>query len=84
METCSKKNVSALSNAQIVISVAFFLLGIVDGFFIKDIYVSFTFLPCWIGALVGNILTNIYLATQRRPTLCRSIMYCYASVYYDL
>ena len=55
METCSKPNIRALSKAQIVISIVFFLLGTVDGFLIKDIYVSFTFLPCWAGALVGNI-----------------------------
>jgi len=54
METCSKPNVTALSIAQIVISVAFFLLGLVDGFFIKDIFVSYISLPCWVGALVGS------------------------------
>lgn len=63
METCSKPNIRALSNAQIVISMVFFLLGIVDGFLIKDINVSFAFLPCWVGTLVGNILKDIHLAT---------------------
>ena len=74
METCSKPNIRSLSNAQIVISIVFFLLGTVDGFLIKYIYVSFAFLPCWIGALVGNILNDIYLGTQRRPTFCRSMI----------
>ena len=61
METCSKPNVKALSNAQIMISAAFFLIGLVDGFYIKFIYVSLAFLPCWIAALVGNILKDIYI-----------------------
>ena len=63
METCSKSNVKALSSAQIVISTAFFLIGLVDGFYIKFVYVSLAFLPCWIAALVGNILKDIYLVT---------------------
>ena len=63
METCSKSNVKALSNAQIVMSAALFLIGLVDGLHIKFIYVSLAFLPCWIAALVGNISKDIYLVT---------------------
>ncbi|KAK2560156.1 hypothetical protein P5673_017130 [Acropora cervicornis] len=68
METCNKPNVEALAIAQIVISVAFFLLGIVDGFLIKDIYVSFIFLPCWVGALVLPVgLMGLRLTSYQRP-----------------
>jgi len=57
-----------LAIAQIVISVAFFLLGIVDGFLIKDIYVSFIFLPCWVGALVLPVgLMGLRLTSYQRP-----------------
>ena len=55
MESCSKPAVKALSIAQIVISAAFFLLSIVDGFYIQLIHVNLTLLPCWIAVLVGNI-----------------------------
>ena len=60
METCSKRNVMGLSIAQIVLSAAFFLLGMVDGFHIQFAHVSLTFLPCWIAALVGNISNDTY------------------------
>ena len=49
-----------LSIAQIVLSAAFFLLGMVDGFHIQFVHVSPMFLPCWIAALVGNISNDIY------------------------
>ncbi|XP_044181837.1 uncharacterized protein LOC122962681 [Acropora millepora] len=52
METYSKRNVMGLSIAQIVLSAAFFLLGMVDGFHIQFVHVSPMFLPCWIAALV--------------------------------
>ena len=55
MEPCSKPIVTALSITQIVMSVAFFLLGMVDRFYVKFAYTSFTFLPCWIFPLVRNI-----------------------------
>ena len=60
METYSKRNVMGLSIAQIVLSAAFFLLGVVDGFHIQFVHVSPMFLPCWIAALVGNIANDIY------------------------
>ena len=63
METCSKPIVMALLIGQIVMSAAFFVLGMVDGFYIQFAHVSLTFLPCWIVALVGNILKDICLAT---------------------
>ncbi|XP_074606355.1 uncharacterized protein LOC141859395 [Acropora palmata] len=52
MEPCSKPIVMALSIAQIVMSAAFFLLGMVDRFYVKFAYTSFAFLPCWIFPLV--------------------------------
>ncbi|XP_044181707.1 uncharacterized protein LOC114960561 [Acropora millepora] len=52
METSTKPMVMALSIAQIVMAGAFFLLGLVDGFYIQFAHVSLTFLPCWIVALV--------------------------------
>ena len=55
MEPCSKPIVVALSITQIVMSAAFFLLGMVDRFYVKFAYTSFTFLPCWIFPLVRNI-----------------------------
>ncbi|XP_015768732.1 PREDICTED: uncharacterized protein LOC107347339 isoform X2 [Acropora digitifera] len=68
METCSKPNVTALSIAQIVISVTLFLLGLVDGFFIKDIFVSYIFLPCWVGALVLPVgVMGLRLTSYQRP-----------------
>ncbi|XP_044181616.1 uncharacterized protein LOC122962533 [Acropora millepora] len=94
METCSKPNVKALSIAQIVISVAFFLLGIVDGLFIKDIYVSFIFLPCWVGALVLPVgLMGLRLTSYQRPrtlqllkhaiwSLCVACIICSAVITY--
>ena len=69
METCSQPNVKALSFAKIVFSAAFFLFGIVDGFHIQFVHASPAFLPFWVAALVGNILNDIYLATQRRLKL---------------
>ena len=84
METSTKPMVMALSIAQIVMAGAFFLLGLVDGFYIQFAHVSLTFLPCWIVALVGNILIEIYWATRRGLTLFRSLMYCYICIYYDL
>ncbi|XP_029194805.2 uncharacterized protein LOC114960546 [Acropora millepora] len=68
METCSKPNVKALSIAQIVISVTFFLLGTVDGSFIEDIYVRLIFLPCWVGALVLPVgVMGLRLTSYQRP-----------------
>ncbi|XP_044181982.1 uncharacterized protein LOC122962772 [Acropora millepora] len=52
MEPCSKPIVVALSITQIVMSAAFFVLGMVDRFYVKFAYTSFTFLPCWIFPLV--------------------------------
>ncbi|XP_067046375.1 uncharacterized protein [Acropora muricata] len=52
MEPCSKPIVMALSITQIVMSAAFFVLGMVDRFYVKFAYTSFAFLPCWIFPLV--------------------------------
>ncbi|XP_015768706.1 PREDICTED: uncharacterized protein LOC107347322 isoform X1 [Acropora digitifera] len=51
MEPCSKPIVMALSITQIVMSAAFFVLGMVDRFYVKFAYTSFAFLPCWIFPL---------------------------------
>ncbi|XP_074607918.1 uncharacterized protein LOC141860648 [Acropora palmata] len=68
MESCSKPAVKALSIAQIVISAAFFLLSIVDGFYIQLIHVNLTLLPCWIAVLVLP-LGVMGLALSCRQTL---------------
>ncbi|XP_067046374.1 uncharacterized protein [Acropora muricata] len=94
METCSKRHVKTLSKAQIAISVAFFLLGIVDGFLIKDIFVSFIFLPCWVGALVLPVglmglalssyqtLRTLQLLKHAIWSLCVACIICSALVIY--
>lgn len=49
----NKRIMMVLSIAQIVMSVIFFILGVVDGFQIRFGYVSLLYTPCWMGALVS-------------------------------
>ena len=51
----NKRLVKALSIAQIVMSVIFFVLGMVDGFKVRYMFVSLTYTPCWMAALVSII-----------------------------
>ncbi|XP_044181296.1 uncharacterized protein LOC114960521 [Acropora millepora] len=52
MEPCSKPIVMALSITQIVMSAAFFLLGMIHGFYGERSFTLTRFFPCWIVALV--------------------------------
>jgi len=53
MEGPNKRSLMALSIAQIVMSIIFFVLGMVDGFEIRFGYVSLLFTPCWLASLVS-------------------------------
>ena len=53
MESTNKRTLTLLSSFQIVISVLFFVLGLVDGLEIRYIY-SLVFSPCWIVPLVSQ------------------------------
>jgi len=55
MEKSKKITLAFLSLFQIVISCLFFVLGMVDGFEIRFVYVSLVFSPCWIVPLVGSV-----------------------------
>ena len=54
MEVYNKRSMMILSIAQIVLSIIFFILGMVDGFEIRFGYVSLLFTPCWIAVLVSD------------------------------
>ena len=56
MEKSKKITLAFLSLFQIVISGLFFVLGMVDGFEIRFVYVSLVFSPSWIVPLVGSVL----------------------------
>ena len=53
MESYKKRSLMFLSISQIVMSVLFFILGMIDGLKIRYVYVSLLFTPCWIAALVS-------------------------------
>ena len=53
MENTNKRTLTLLSSFQIVMSVCFFVLGLVDGLEIRYRYVSLVFSPCWIVPLVS-------------------------------
>ena len=53
MENTNKRILTLLSSFQIVISVCFFVLGLVDTLEIRYIYVSHVFSPFWIVPLVS-------------------------------
>ena len=48
MENTKKRTLTLLSSFQIVISVMFFILGLMDGLEIRFVNVSLMFSPCWI------------------------------------
>ncbi|XP_074606353.1 uncharacterized protein LOC141859394 isoform X2 [Acropora palmata] len=52
MKPCSKPIAMALSITQIVMSAAFFLLGMIHGFYGERSVTLNRFFPCWIVALV--------------------------------
>ena len=54
MENTKKRTLTLLSSFQIVISVMFFILGLVDGREIRFVNVSLVFSPCWIVPLVSE------------------------------
>ena len=54
MELYNKRSINS-AIAQIVLSVIFFTLGMVDGLQIRYGNVSLLFTPCWIAALVGGL-----------------------------
>jgi len=62
----------ALSNAQIVMSVIFFVLGMVDGFTVRYVFVSVTYTPCWMTALVSIISA---IALFHRLLLLHALQY---------
>ena len=51
-----KRTLTLLSSFQIVISVMFFILGLVDGLEIRFVNVSLLFSPCWIVPLEVNFV----------------------------
>ena len=53
MENTNKRTLTLLSSFQIVISVLFFVLGLIDGLEIRYIN-SLVFSPCWIVPLVSQ------------------------------
>ena len=53
MENTNNRTLTLLSSFQIVMSVCFFVLGLVDGLEIRYISVSLVFSPCWIVPLVS-------------------------------
>ena len=53
MENTNKTTLTVLSSFQIVISVCFFVLGLVDGIEIRFVIVILVFSPCWIVPLVS-------------------------------
>ena len=54
MENTKKRTLTLLSSFQVVISVMFFILGLMDGLEIRFVNVSLMFLPCWIVPLVSE------------------------------
>ena len=63
----NSRDLKVISIIQIVLSVIFFILGMVDGFEVRFLYSSSTFTPCWISALVSihrvlmSILEQIFV-----------------------
>ena len=54
MKNTKKKTLTLLSSFQVVISVMFFILGLMDGLEIRFVNVSLMFSPCWIVPLVSE------------------------------
>ena len=54
MENTKKRTLTLLSSFQIVISVMFFILGLMDGLEIRFVNVSLMFSRCWIVPLVSE------------------------------
>ena len=71
MEVHNKRSMKILSVAQIVLSVIFFTLGMVDGFHIRYRYVSLLFTPCWMTALVSRVRYQFHL---RKPRISRDVI----------
>lgn len=63
MEKSKKITLAFLSFFQIIISCLLFILGMVDGFEIRFVYVSLMFSPCWIVPLVGSVF-NFFQALK--------------------
>ena len=54
MENTNKRTLTLLSSFQIVISVSFFVVGLVDALEIRYIHVSLVASACWIIPLVSQ------------------------------
>ena len=61
MENPNKRSLMVLSIVQIVMSVVFFILGMIDGFEIRYGYVSLLYTQCWLAALVNILKRTICL-----------------------
>ncbi|CAH3019004.1 unnamed protein product, partial [Porites evermanni] len=71
-----KRTLTLLSSFQIVISVMFFILGLVDGLEIRFVNVSLVFSPCWIVPLTpaNGIMGLVLSKSQNRSSnLIRAI-----------
>ncbi|XP_073251940.1 uncharacterized protein [Porites lutea] len=67
MENTNKRTLTLLSSFQIVISVCFLVLGVVDGLEIRYRYVSLVFSPCWIVPLtLANGILGLLLSESRK------------------
>ncbi|XP_015763452.1 PREDICTED: uncharacterized protein LOC107342470 isoform X1 [Acropora digitifera] len=71
MKPCSKPVVMALSITQIVMSAAFFLLGMIHGLYGERSATLTRFFPCWIVALVLPV--GIMGLALRSPQTLRSL-----------
>ena len=81
MEPCSKPIGMALSITQIVMSAAFFLLGMIHGFYGERSVTLGRFFPCWIVALVGNIFKEIWIYRPYSEMAAMYLFFCFYANY---